>query len=90
MQNEEELKAKITEVSRQMIQKEEEIMNVKKRFKEDKTLLESDKKRLITQLEEYKNRLEHADARLYTMKKDVEESPVSLLRAEIQQKNLEI
>lgn len=38
---------KIGEVSRQMIQKEEEIMNIKKRFKDDKVLLESDKKRLI-------------------------------------------
>lgn len=33
-------------------------MNIKKRFKEEKLLLESDKKRLTTQLEDYKNKLE--------------------------------
>jgi len=33
-------------------------MNVKKRFKEEKVLLEQDKKRLLTQLEEHKTRLE--------------------------------
>ena len=47
MQLEEELKHKITEVSRQLTVKEEEIMNVKKRFKEEKVLLEQDKKRLV-------------------------------------------
>ena len=47
VQLEEELKHKITEVSRQLTLKEEEIMSVKKRFKEEKVLLEQDKKRLI-------------------------------------------
>jgi hexokinase len=55
---EEELKHKIQEVTRQLTLKEEEIMNVKKRFKEEKVLLEQDKKRLIAQLEEHKQRLE--------------------------------
>jgi hypothetical protein len=33
---EEELKHKITEVSRQLANKENEVMNIKKRFKEEK------------------------------------------------------
>lgn len=40
MQLEEELKHKIQEVTRQLTLKEEEIMNVKKRFKEEKVMLE--------------------------------------------------
>jgi hexokinase len=40
VQLEEELKHKIQEVTRQLTLKEEEIMNVKKRFKEEKVLLE--------------------------------------------------
>lgn len=54
VQLEEELKHKIQEVTRQLTLKEEEIMNVKKRFKEEKVLLEQDKKRLVSQLEEHK------------------------------------
>ena len=43
---EDELKGKVAEVSKQLTNKEEEIMSVKKRFKEEKVVLESDKKRL--------------------------------------------
>jgi len=42
---EEELKHKITEVSRSLASKEEEVLNVKKRFKEEKSQLEHEKKR---------------------------------------------
>jgi hypothetical protein len=38
------LKHKIGEVGRQLTLKEEEIMNVKKRFKEERGTLETDKK----------------------------------------------
>lgn len=55
---EDELRAKVAEVSKQLTTKEEEIMSVKKRFKEEKVALEQDKKRLTSQLEDYKNRLE--------------------------------
>ena len=46
IQLEEELKHKIQEAGRQLTLKEEEIMNIKKKFKEEKVSLESDKKRL--------------------------------------------
>ena len=46
IQLEEDLKHKIAEVSRQLTLKEEEVMNVKKRFKEERTQIEMDKKRL--------------------------------------------
>ena len=89
VQLEEELKHKITEVSRQLTIKEEEIMNVKKRFKEEKVLLEQDKKRLIQQLEECKLRLDQTESKYYQFKKEVDESPLSVLRSELAQKQLE-
>lgn len=77
-------------MGRELTLKEEEIMNVKKRFKEEKMTLESDKKRLTNQLEEYKTRLEQADSRFYAFKKDIDESPLSVLRQELATKNLEL
>ncbi len=65
-------------------------MNVKKRFKEEKVMLEQDKKRLLAQLEEHKQRLEQMDTKYYAFKKDVDESPLSVLRQELGQKNLEL
>lgn len=65
-------------------------MNVKKRFKEEKALLESDKKRFTLQIEDYKNKLEIAENKYYTFKKEVDESPLSVLRGELSQKNMEI
>lgn len=77
---EEDLKHKIFEVTRQLTLKEEEIMNIKKRFKEERVMLESDKKRLTQQTEELKNRLELTETKLYSFKKEVDESPLSVLR----------
>jgi len=90
VQLEEELKQKIAEVSRQLTLKEEEIMNVKKRFKEERTVLEMDKKRLTVQVEELKNRAEAAEAKLFAYKRDIDESPLSVIRSELSQKNLEL
>ena len=45
IQLEEELKHKIQEVSRQLATKEEEIVTIKKKFKEERMILEQDKKR---------------------------------------------
>ena len=41
------------EVSRQLTSKEEEIMNIKKKFKEERVQLENDKKRLTKEVGEY-------------------------------------
>jgi centrosomal protein CEP120 len=90
VQLEEELKMKIQEVTRQLSAKEEEIMSVKKRFKEEKVLLEQDKKRLGQQLEEAKGRLEQVESKHYAFRKEVDESPISVLRQELGQKHLEM
>ena len=48
-----------------MTLKEEEIINTKKRFKEEKVLLEQDKKRLTLQLDDYKIKLEGIENKYY-------------------------
>lgn len=90
VQLEEELKTKIAEVSRQLTLKEEEIMNVKKRFKEERNTLEMDKKRLIQSSEELNKRTEAAEAKLLALKREYDESPLSVLRSELAQKNLQL
>ena len=90
VQLEEELKQRINEVGRQLTVKEEEVMTVKKRFKEERTALETDKKRLSAQVEECKARMEDAEKKLYALRREVDESPLSVLRQELAQKALEI
>jgi hypothetical protein len=87
---EEELKQKISEVGRQLTLKEEEVMNVKKRFKEERTTLEMDKKKLSAQVEELKLRTETAENKLLILKREYDESPLSVLRAELAGKNIEL
>lgn len=61
IQLEEELKHKISEVSRQLAGKEEEVLNVKKRFKEEKVQNESLMKRQERIIEDLRARLDGAD-----------------------------
>jgi pyocin large subunit-like protein len=70
--------------------KEEEIVNVKKKFKDEKLALESEKKRLNLVVEELKSKLENTESRYYAYKKEVDESPLSVMRSELAQKNVEI
>ncbi len=42
------------------------------------------------QVEDLKNRLEHLEQRHYSFKKEVDESPVAVLRQELSQKNVEV
>jgi len=90
IQLEEELKSKIQEVARQLTGKEEEIMNIKKKFKEERIQMEQDKKRLTKEVTEYQEKLTQASQRFFNLKKEVEESPLAVLRSELGTKNLEI
>ena len=83
VQLEEELRHKITEVSRQLASKEEEVLNVKKRFKEEKNVLEHDRKKAMATIEDLKSKLEAADAKFYEYKQEVETSPLNVLRNEL-------
>jgi chromosome segregation ATPase len=87
---EEELKSKIHEVSRKLAEKEEEIINIKKRFKEEKMGLLNDKKNLKQQVDDAKALLDETEERYRIYRKDMEESPLSVLRTELGKKNIEI
>lgn len=73
-----------------MTSKEEEIMNIKKKFKEERVVLETDKKRLTKEVADYQAKLSEASDRYFGLKKDVEESPLAVLRNELGSKQLEI
>ena len=90
IQLEEELKHKITEVSRQLAGKEEEVMNVKKRFKEDKQQSDNLIKRQDRTIEELRSRLDAADQKFLAFKQEIENSPLNVLRNELAQKTIEI
>ena len=65
-------------------------MNIKKKFKEERVQLETDKKRLTKEATELQTKLSDASERYYSLKKDIEESPLSVLRNELGTKQLEI
>ena len=50
--------------------------------------LEADKKKLQQQLEELKGRNETVEHKLVSLKRDIDESPLSVLRSELAQKNV--
>jgi centrosomal protein CEP120 len=84
------LKHKINEVSRSLVSKEEEVMSVKKRFKDEKAQLETANKRQSIQVEDLSNKLQDADTRFVAYKQSVEHSPLNVLRNELSQKQIEI
>jgi hypothetical protein len=87
---EEELKIRINEVARQLTNKEEEISYIKKRFKEEKTLLEKDKLSLTKQCSEKDKIIETIENNFRNYKKEVDDSPLSVLKNELNRKILEL
>jgi hypothetical protein len=90
VQLEEELRHKIHEVSRQLATKEEEIINIKRRFKEEKLSLQSELKGFKKKVQDAKDLLDETEVRYRAYRKDMEESPVTVMRTEINKKNIEI
>ena len=68
IQLEEELKGKILEVSRQLTSKEEEILTIKKKFKEERVQLEADKKKLNKELSDYQGKAQEATHKYFSLK----------------------
>lgn len=86
---EEELKLKINEVSRQLINKDDEIGYIKKRFKEEKALIEKDKLALNKILSDKQKELDSMRSHLTQFKKEMDESPLSIIRGELTKKSIE-
>lgn len=90
IQLEDELKSKIAQVSRSLATKEEEMIGVKKRFKEEKNLLETEKKKALAQVDELKARIDQMDSKFLSFKMEVEQSPLNVLRNELAQKQIQL
>ena len=86
---EEELKLKINEVSRQLINKDDEIAYIKKRFKDEKMQLKKEKSGLNKKLIDQQKNYENLEATYMNYKKEVEDSPLSLLKNEITRKQIQ-
>lgn len=84
------MKHKINEVSRSLVNKEEEVLSVKKRFKDEKQQLETSNKRQGIQIDDLQRRLVDADTKFVAYKQSVEQSPINVLRNELAQKQIEI
>lgn len=65
-------------------------MNIKKKFKEERTSLENDKKKLQKEAETAQSKVSEATGRYFNLKQEVEESPVAVLKNELGLKQLEI
>lgn len=87
---EEELRIKMNEVARQLANKEEEIVYYNRRFKEIKADLEKEKQNLVKQLGEKEIAYEKLEMAFRNFKKEIDESPVSVLKNELNRKSLEL
>ena len=65
-------------------------MNIKKKFKEERVQLENDKKKLTKEVSDYQEKMSVASDRYFNLKKEVEDSPLAVLRNELGTKQLEI
>ena len=65
-------------------------MNIKKKFKEERVQLENDKKKLAKEVSDYQEKMSVASDRYFNLKKEVEDSPLAVLRNELGTKQLEI
>lgn len=84
-----ELKNKISEVARQLTNKDEEIIYLQKRFKENKSDLEKEKLNLVKQLQEKDKEYKILEENFRKFKKEIDESPLSVLKHELSKKSLE-
>jgi hypothetical protein len=86
---EEELRMKISEVARQLANKEEEIAYIKNRFRDEKKALEKEKEILKKTIVEKERQIEIIETNFKNYKKEIDDSPVSVLKNELNRKSLE-
>ena len=85
---EEQLKLKINEVSKQLVNKDDEIAYITNRFKDEKALLQKEKITLQKNIENLKKQLENVNENFKKYKEEIEDSPISLLKNEINKKQI--
>jgi len=65
-------------------------MQIKMKFKDERMQLEGEKKKLLKDAADNQEKIEQSHTRFYNLKKEIEESPLSLLRQELGSRQLEI
>ncbi len=65
-------------------------MQIKIKFKEERQQLEGEKKKLVKDVQDSHDKMEQAQNKFFNLKKEVEESPLSVLRQELGARQLEI
>ena len=86
---EEELKIKINEISKQLLNKDEEIDLIKQRAKEEQIKLQKNNTQLKKNVENKQKEIENLEQNFKNYKKEVEDSPISLLKNEITRKQIQ-
>lgn len=87
---EEEIKLKLNEISRQMITKNEEIDQLQKKFKEEKLQFEKEAKLQKQNLIQKTNDLLELENAFRIYRKEVDDSPISVLKMEINKKSVDL
>ena len=86
---EEELKLKINEVSKQLLNKDEEIDLIKQRAKEENLKLQKTNSQLQKNIQLKQKEIENIEINFRKYKQETEDSPISLLKNEITRKQIQ-
>lgn len=87
---EEEIKLKLNEMSRNITSKNEELVLITKKSKDDKAILEKEVSNLKKMLQTKSQEFSDLEKMYKTYKTEIEDSPMSSLRIELNRKTLEI
>lgn len=87
---EEEIKLKLNEIARQIAAKNEEVQLIAKRSKEEKSSLDKELVSLKKGLQQKQTELEELENNFRVYRKEVDESPISILKMEITRKAVEL
>ena len=86
---EEELKLKINEVSKQLIDKDEEIDLIKKRHMDEQLKLQKNNIQLQKNIKNKESQIEKLEENFKNYKREIEDSPISLLKNEITRRQIQ-
>lgn len=87
---EEEIKLKLNEMSRQITSKNDEIMVIQKKSKDEKLALDREITQLKKTIANKQSEIEEVEQAFRIYKKEIEESPTSILKMELNKRAIEI
>ena len=86
---EEELKIKINEISKQLLNKDEEIDLIKQRAKDEQLKLQKTVAQLRKNIDNKQKEIDNLEQNYKNYKKEIEDSPISILKNEITRKQIQ-